>query len=644
MKKIVTSCTRDCPGGCSIIAEVEKEKPVKLKGNPDHDKTQGYICPNMSNYIKDVQDNPNRIIYPLLKEKNGWKRINWENALNIVASKISELIENDESQSILYYQGFGSRTALKLLNNRFFNLLGGVSTLSGTICGGIGQAGQEMDFGRRISHDPVDHLRSKLIIIWGRNPAVTDIHLWKILREAQKNGTILVVIDPLKTKTAKKADIYIRPKAGTDKYLAIALSKVLISENKVDWKFIKEKTNNYEDYYRILKKFKIHELSNKCKVKPSEIKKLAKLYYECSPSTIVTGWGLHRYIDGHLTFRYIDALTALAGNIGISGGGISQGFDEFGFFNRKIQKNESGVNQRNISMPIVGEEILNSDPPIKLAIISSGNPVNLSPNSNKVKRAFKSVHFVIMIDHFLNDTSEVVDLFLPGTTFLEEVDLVGSYGHNWISPVNQVFDPKGEAKSELKIFQDLADKLGFGKEMEGTHNYWLQKIASPIVDMGISLDEILTEPVKMISKNDIPFADKKFKTKSGLFEFVTYFREELIKHTDYPYRLISTMPEKWIGSVIPESEKKLGIIEVNINSSTIEDHGLNDGDIVLLKSEVGELNVRVFKNDDIPKDIIQTYRGGWMMFEKNVNVLTKDTISSHGEGAPYHDTWVKIVN
>jgi anaerobic selenocysteine-containing dehydrogenase len=111
--------------------------------------------------------------------------------------------ENYGSQSILYYQGYGARTALRIMNRRFFNLLGGVSTLYGSICGGTGQAGQEMDMGERISHDPTDHLNSNVILIWGRNPAVTDIHLWKILLQARKKGTRLITIDPVTSKQLK---------------------------------------------------------------------------------------------------------------------------------------------------------------------------------------------------------------------------------------------------------------------------------------------------------------------------------------------------------------------------------------------------------------------------------------------------------
>lgn len=639
MKKVITACTRDCPGGCSLIAESEEDKITKLRGNPDHEITQGFICPNTSRYLDDIFYSPNRILHPLIKVDGGWERIEWNRALDILASKIKKL-RKGRSSSILYYQGFGSRTALKLLNKRFFNLLGGVTTTSGTVCGGIGQAGQEMDFGVRISHDPLDYQNSRLIIIWGRNPVVTDVHLWRILKKAQGSGTILVVIDPVKTKTAKKSDIYLQPKAGSDVYLAMAISKVLMSNDMVDWEFIKARTNNFENYQRIIDGYSLKELSEKCNVDSEKINELASLYHEYSPASIVTGWGLHRYIDGHFTFRFIDAMAAITGNIGISGGGVSQGFDEYGFFNDEIQIKEKGTNQRQFSMPQIGNDILNSKPPIELAIISSGNPVNLNPNSNKVKKAFESVDFVVMIDHFLNDTAEVADLFLPATTFLEEQDLVGSYGHTWISPVNKAAHTRGECKSELEIFQILADKLGFGKEMEGTPNEWLLKIASPLYESGVELAKLQSGPFKMTTST--PYEYGNFKTETGLFEFIGEFTEIQSDNYNYPIRLLSTMPENWIGSVLPDFEKKDGLITVNLNPRTMQTYELKDKDTIILESDAGQLQVSVIGSEDIPEETIQTFRGGWMKHGKNINVLTTDIISMEGEGAPYHDTWVRI--
>ena len=184
-----------------------------------------------------------------------WRRISWDEALDITASRINQVIEEYGSQAILYYQGFGARTALQSMNKRFFNLLGGATTTRGTVCGGIGNHALQNDFGIKMPHNPLDHLHSNLIIIWGRNPAVTDIHLWKILRKAQRNGTTLVVIDPVKTRTAKQADLSLQPAPGSDHYLAMALIKIILKNHREDKQFLERYTLNFPIFKQILQKF-----------------------------------------------------------------------------------------------------------------------------------------------------------------------------------------------------------------------------------------------------------------------------------------------------------------------------------------------------------------------------------------------------
>jgi len=650
LRTVFTTCTRDCPGACSIIAQVEGEKVVKLHGNPDHDVTAGFLCKNTAHYLENYFYSDRRILHPLLKVEGEWERIGWDEALNIAASHISEVIKTHGSQSILYYQGFGARTALQAMNKRFFNLLGGVTTTYGTVCGGIGHTAMTMDFGEKKSHDPLDHLHSSVIIVWGRNPAVTDVHLWRILRKAKRNGSTLIVVDPVKTKTAKHADLFIQPKPGSDHYLAMALAKIIMERdldernNLMDHDFIDNYTSNFHSYQRILDEYSLQDLSCKCDVKIPVLEKLALMYAEGNPSSIVTGWGVHRYLQGHLAFRMIDAIAAITGNIGISGGGVSQGFEEYEYFDFSLEMDEIGKNQRHLPMPQIGEALLSTDnPPIKLIFVASGNPVNLNPNSLKVKEGFESADFVIMIDHFLNDTSDVADLFLPATTYLEEEDLMGSYGHNWVSPVNPVIPPRGEVKSEFEIFQLLADRLSFGDEMAGSPKKWLMQLADPILKQGISFEDLCIAPQKMSQHPKIPFSDWKFKTKSGKFEFIEDFSPMDTSIEDYPLRVLSTMHKDFVGSVVPEDELVDGFLEVQVNPYNLQERHLSDGDKALLESPVGNLIVKINANEEVRSDYILTYKGGWLKHDKCVNVLTQDTISEVGDGTPYYDTWVRII-
>ncbi len=644
MKTVITTCTRDCPGSCSILAQVKGDKVIKLRGNPEHDVTEGFLCKNTAHYLENCFYNPKRILHPLLKENGEWKRISWSEALDIAASKISEVIKDYGSPAILYYQGFGARTALQAMNKRFFNLLGGVTTTYGTVCGGIGHAALEKDFGLKIPHDPTDQLNSNFIIIWGRNPAITDVHLWRILRKAKGNGTKLVVIDPVKTKTARHADLHLQPAPGSDHYLAMALAKIILKNNLQDQEFIINYTHNFNSYKKTLDEYSLEFLAKKCDIEIKELNEIASAYAKGDPSSIILGWGVHRYKQGHLAVHMMNALAAITGNIGVSGGGVTQGFEEYEYFDLSLELNELGRNQRKLPMPLIGEAIMQTDnPPIKLIFLASGNPVNLNPNSLKVKKAFETADFVIIIDHFLNDSSDTADLFLPATTFLEEEDLIGSYGHNWISPINPVTQPHGEAKSEFEIIQQLSERLGIGDKMSGNPRKWLKKLVSPILDRGFSLGDLQKGPVKLVSADNIPYSDKKFETKSGLFEFIEDFNyHDNSKDESYPLNLLSTSPEDWVCSVIPESEMEDGLLEVKVHPLVLKENRISNGEIVFLESQVGELKVKVKESEDVRTDFVLAYRGGWMKYGKNINVITEDIISEKGDGTPFYDTCIKL--
>ncbi|MDI6644571.1 MAG: molybdopterin-dependent oxidoreductase [Methanobacteriaceae archaeon] len=642
MKNIITTCTRDCPGSCTIQVLLEQGTIKKLKGSGENPFTAGFLCPSTSNFLRNRFYSSHRILHPLKKVKGSWKRINWDEALDLAAKHLKETAEKYGSTSILYYQGFGARTALRILNLRFFNLMGGVSTLKGTLCGGTGQAGQEMDMGIRISHDPMDHLNSNCIIIWGRNPAHSDIHLWRILRKAQKKGSILVVIDPIKTTSAHQSDLFLQIKPGTDPYLGLALAKIFLQEEIQAEEFIKNNTHKFSKFKKLVDKYSLDELCRLCDLEIEDVSNLAGLYAQ-KPSSIIAGWGVHRYYQGHLSLRMMDALCAISGNLGISGGGVSQGFDELGFFDHKWAGNKLTTNQRKLSMPIIGEEILRAQkPPIKLIFLTAGNPLAMAPNSHKVKKAFKSVDYFIVADQILNDSSQEADLFLPTTTFLEEKDLVGSYGHNYISPLNPVLKPLGESRSELWIFQQLAKRLGFLKEMSGTPDEWIEKIAQPLSNQGINLEELQKKPMRVPQAPFTPYNDHKFFNDSGKFEFVNKIPILITKNEDYPFYLLSTIPQEWVGSEIPESEHKKGYLTVNIHPETMKNYQLQNGEMILLQSTISELKVEAYSSKNVRKDTILTYRGGWVKYNKGVNILTEDMVSKEGEGTPYYETRVRI--
>jgi anaerobic selenocysteine-containing dehydrogenase len=581
----------------------------------------------------------------MLRSATGWQKASWDETLDLIAKKMHTIRDENGSDAILYYQGYGERTGLKLLNTYFFNLFGGVTTLRGSLCGGTGQASQNMDFGHRISHDPLDHLNSKAIIFWARNPVSTNISLVPIAKEIRKQGGRVITIDPYKNKTAALADYHIAPAPGTDIYLAMAAAKIIYEKGAADDSFLEKYTQGSKKFKEILNNYSIAELCNLADVTQHDAYYLADTLIECKPASILLGWGLHRHKDAHFSIRAIDALAAIAGNIGVAGGGVSQGFEEYGPYDQQYWGHDLCPSPRVLLMPKIGEEILSANnPKIRMIFTSAANPVCMAPNSDKVAEAFKQTEFVVYSGHFLDDTADYADVFLPATTFLEEDDVMASYGHNYVGPVNKAIEPVGECLSDFHMFSKLAERFSFKRQFCRSSEEWLFDICGPIREHGCGMEKLRQGPFRF-PEPMVPYEDKTFQTPSGKFEFMSGFEEELIGHSDpqYPYTLLTVAPHGYICSERTLAEHTpLPIVQ--LNPAQASQSGLEDGMTVWVKSRQGKIRALLQTNEAVRKDCLVTERGGWLKAGHGLNRLTADIASTVGDGTPYYDTSVQVTS
>lgn len=641
-REVITTCTRDCTNTCGLVATVENGVVTNLRGNPKHPVNRGRVCHKCARFVKRVYS-PERVRTPLRRKGSAWERISWADALDEIAEKMEKIKEHFGSEAILYYQGFGERTALKLLNNRFFNLFGGVTTLNGTLCGGTGQAAQELDFGRRVSHDPLDHLNSKSMILWGRNPVVTNINLLPIIREIRKKGAPVILIDPVASESRSICDYHIQPAPGRDAYLAMGAAKIILARGAQDVDFLTRHSEGFEQFRKILDSFTVEELAFYSDVPVAQIEFLAGILIKQKPTSILLGWGLHRWENAHYTIRSIDALGAIAGNIGAAGGGVSQGFDEYGSYDLNWLGNDLNPSRRKFLMPLIGEEILEAQkPPVEMIFVTAGNPVCMAPDSKKVAEAFAKTPFVVVAGHFLDDTAGYADLFLPVTTFLEEKDLVAGFGHSYVGPVNRVIEPLGESRSDFAIFQALAEKFSFAGEFKRSLEDWLSLLTAPLLDRGVALEELFKGPVRVPDAPMVPYDGRIFPTVSEKFMFLTEF-EAPKKNSDpeFPFHLMSVMAHDWIGSELTLSEQS-ELLVVRMNAQEGLQFGFSNGDTVRIVSRNGEISARLRLDDRQRRDIIVCPRGGWIQAGRGVNVLTKSLVSKVGNGTPYFETKVNV--
>ncbi len=642
IKKVVTTCTRDCPNTCGMIATVENGRITSLKGDPKHPYTLGATCMKAARYIDRVYSRE-RVTRPMIRENGAWRQATWDEAFDLIADKMKTIREESGPEAILYYQGYGERTALKLLNRYFFNLFGGVTTLRGSLCGGTGQASQNLDFGERISHDPLDHYNSNSMVLWARNPVSTNVSLVPIIRDIKKRGGRIVLIDPVKTKTAALADLHITPKPGHDVYLAMATAKLILALGAQDVEFVEECSEGFNEYRDILTRYSVMELCAMADVPMDQVVSLADVFMSQGPTSILLGWGIHRHKAAHLSIRAIDALGAIAGIIGKPGGGVSQGFEEYGPYDQIYWGDELNPPRRTLLMPTIGQEILDADDPaIRMIYVTASNPVCMAPNSDKVSQAFRKAEFVVYSGHFMDDTSDYADVFLPATTFLEEEDVMATYGHNWVGPVNRAIEPVGECRSEFEMFRGLAERFEFAERFRREAGEWINEVCAPIWDQGCTPEQ-LREGAFRIDAPMVPYEDRIFPTPSGKFQFMTEFDPAEVNKPEgsYPYKLITCAPHAYICSERTMAEHEpLPVIRMHPDEAA--GRGLESGSIVLLKSQYGAVKALLRTEDSMRRDVVAAERGGWIKAGHGLNLLTQDLSSTVGLGTPYYETTVSV--
>ncbi|AFA47472.1 molybdopterin-containing oxidoreductase family protein [Acetobacterium woodii] len=638
---VVTTCTRDCPNTCGLLAQVKDGKVIKLVGNKAHPINQGRSCIKCSHFIERVY-HQERVLHPLKKINGQFEQISWEEALDEIAARMKTICREKSPEAILYYQGFGERSALKLINRRFFNLLGNTTITKGTICGGAGQGSQDLDFGNRISHDVRDYHNSQAMILWGRNPLATGVNLLPYMKDIKKKGGKVILIDPVNTETAPLCSMHVKPKPGTDSYLAMALSRLLHEAGAEDQEFLEKHCINYPEYKKLVYAHSVAEYAAMCDVKIEEIKEIADVLINQKPTALVLGWGLHRWEYAHTTMRAIDALGAVAGSIGVSGGGVSQGFEEYAPYDWSIWGDAlQPPERRKFFMQLIGSELLAADPPIELAFVTAGNPVAMVPDANVTQKAFEKIPFLVVAGHFLDDTGIMADLFLPVTTFLEEKDIIASYGHDFIGPLNPAIPPVGECKSDFDIFMELGSRFDFADSYVKSVDQWLEIIMRPTLEKGGSLAEIFRLGINNPDAPEVPYRDKVFPTETGKFQLMTVFEQPAQWDRDYQFQLMSVAPREWICSEVTlESQTKL--LEVKINTEKALALGLVDGKACVVENQFGRIRcIATFVPDQRP-DLVVIYRGGWGQAGRNVNVLTRGLVTKVGNGTPYYETRVNV--
>ncbi|HEX7527975.1 MAG TPA: molybdopterin-dependent oxidoreductase, partial [Thermoanaerobaculia bacterium] len=458
-----TVCNRDCPDACGLIATVEDGKLVALGGDPEHPVTKGFLCQRTSQYPA-TQNSPDRLTTPLVRKDGRLSPASWDEALGVVADRLLAIRKESGPAAILHYRSGGSLGLLKSVVDYFWELFGPVTVKSGDICSGAGDAAQTTDFGDEESHDFFDLLNAKNILLWGKNPAVSNVHLMPVLKQAKGRGARVVLVDPIHHKGARVADRTILVRPGGDFDLAMGVAARLFEAGGVD----PDAAGFCQDFpaFRSLAASRsAADWARAADVGLDEIDAIAAALRE-RPCSIQVGWGMGRRMNGSAIVRALDALGAVSGNLGIPGGGVSFYYKRRGPFDTSFLKKTP---PRTIPEPLLGAGILAAEaPPIRAVWVTAGNPVSMLPDSATVARSLETRELVVVVDSFLTDTARRATVVFPTTTLVEDDDLLGAYGNHFIGASVPVVRPPAGVRSDLEVIQALAEEIDArrGKEEE----------------------------------------------------------------------------------------------------------------------------------------------------------------------------------
>ncbi len=467
---VVGACPHDCPDTCSILTTVEDGKAIAVRGNPDHPFTRGRLCVKVNNYEERVYSDK-RVLYPLKrvgpKGSKQFQRISWDEAIETIATRWKSIIAEHGAQAILPYSYLGTQGIINGLNvgDPLFNKLG-ATVSERTFCDSGSCTAYMMTIGPTPGVDPESFVHSKYILLWACNTLGTNSHHWPFIEQAKKAGAKLVVIDPVRTRTARLADWHIPIRPGTDAALALAMIHVIIKENLVDRDYIDKHTVGYDELAERASTCTPEFAAQETGIPVEDIVKLAREYATTPPAVVRIGVAVERHAGGGQTVRAIACLPGLIGAWKHVGGGLLQ-LPIWAFpvkwevlMRPDLQPEKMRVlNSWRLGPALTGE--LGFDPPIKALFVYNANPMAMVTEQAKLEQGLEREDlFTVVSEHFLTDTARYADIVLPATTQLEQKDIMFSWGHLYLSYNNPAIEPLGEAVSNTELFRRLAKAMG----------------------------------------------------------------------------------------------------------------------------------------------------------------------------------------
>ncbi len=657
-----TACPLDCPDACSLAVKVEGGRILEIDGSHSAPTTNGFICGKVRKFDQRVYSSE-RVLYPSIrrgpKGRGEFTVVPWSEALDVIAERMQLARETFGAESVLpfYYGGSNGLLTNEMEDARLFRRFG-ASRLARTVCAAPTTAAATAMYGKMAGVAYQDYAHAKLIVVWGANPPASGIHLMAHIKQAQKSGARLVVIDPRRTPLARTADLHLPVAPGTDVAVALAVIRDLFDTGRADDAFLNAHATGVDALRAAAAPWSFAEAAETARIDEAHLRLFAEWYGTTSPAVIRCGWGQERNRNGGAASMAILALPAVAGKFGVRGGGYTMSNSSAYGLQAERWINTPESDARIVNMNQLGRALTEFDsPPISVLFAYNCNPLSTMPDQNRVKLGLEREDlFTVVFEQSMTDTAKYADVVLPATTFLEHYDVARGYGAYHLHLVQPVIEPLGEARPNHEVFRDLARRLGLvdadRDDALGQAEGLLDVTANlpDAVAQALSAGAVATGPAEglpiqfvdvhpVTDDGKVHLAPDGVATTSGLYAF-----QPDPATTDYPLALISPASAHTISSTL--GELRPGIAKLKMHPDDARARAIEDAEAVRIFNALGEVWCEVAVTPEVPPGVVSLPKGLWARSTENgatSNALVPDTLTDMGAGACFNDARVQVA-
>ena len=533
---IIDTVCRFCSSCCPIEAEVEEGRLLGARRKSFLEPDKRLTCAKLA-AAPEIVYSPARLTRPLVKKEDGtgFRETDWDEALSRVVAAFRHHRQTSGPQSVAWLRGMAADWGAPWdYPNRLMHAFGSPNTIgNGSVCFVARDFAHTYTYGSMAFPEAKN---AKCIIVWGKNDGNTALGAAEGIHWAKEHGAILIVIDPVRTALARKADLWLQIKPGHDGLLAMAMINEIIRNNWHDAEFIAEYTVGFERLREVAARYPADEVAKTLWLTADQIKDVARLYATIKPAAIIDGNGLDMHREVFDTTRAVAMLRALTGNLDQPGGDVLP--QPVPVRNIQLRErlatdavpitcdyplfNSFSETWGNQVQGCVVDAILNEKPyPLKMVVVQSGNPLVTMADSNRTRAAFAKLETLVVIDMFMNETGKLADVILPASSCFEKTQLNrSSIRNNPIILQNAVIEPVGDSWPDWKIVFELGRRLGYGEDFswqtaEEAIDYQLEPAGITVAD----LRESGKAGVRLEAARYEKYRNQPFKTPSGKVEF-----------------------------------------------------------------------------------------------------------------------------